>query len=483
MYERYYGLREKPFSLTPDPEFLFLNEYFRVALDNVIYGIKRHEGFTVIVGDVGTGKTTFCWALLGKLDKSIRTALILNPLLTEEDMLKAILQDFGIRPRMNNFVPEVPDETLPYDPTWMLGKTRKELIDELNYFLMEGAEQDIYNILILDEAQNLSQGVLEQIRILSNLETPKRKLLQIIFVGQIEFQEKLRLPQLRQLNQRITIRYHLQPLEKDEMIRYILHRLNVAGSKRSVAFTPGAYRTIYSYTKGYPRLINVLCDRTLLAGYSVRTRMINAKMVQKAARALRGTESVIRMRYLLMRRILVPTLVLIGLVLMAAIAFWYFAGSWPVIGDSVQRDVHSSARVLNGLPSLDVPASVKGLPASPPPPRIDNPVKPKPAVQSASAGTVTAVETSSNAAPVSYLLQVHSLDTTQQAERAVSDLQRRGFSAFAKLQTTPDGRQWHVVYAGPFDSLQNAQDAAAILRRQQDLRPIIRSQTTAPGDA
>ena len=189
MYERYYGLKEKPFSLTPDPEFLFVNKQFRAAFENITYGIKRQEGFTTIVGDVGTGKTTLCWSLLGRLDKSIRTALILNPLLTEEDMLKAILQDFGIKARRNSPPPEVPSNpALPYDPSWMKGMTRKELIDELNYFLLDGAEKDIFSILIIDEAQNLSLGVLEQLRILSNLETSKKKLLQIIFVGRARVQ-------------------------------------------------------------------------------------------------------------------------------------------------------------------------------------------------------------------------------------------------------------------------------------------------------
>ncbi|MGA2262870.1 MAG: AAA family ATPase, partial [Acidobacteriota bacterium] len=150
MYERYYGLKEKPFSLTPDPEFLFLNKHFRGALDNVIYGIQRQEGFTTIVGDVGTGKTTLCWALLSKLDKSIRTALILNPLLSAEDMLRAILQDFGVKPKHHGWTPETSDVGLPYDPSWMQGLTKKDLIDELNYFLLAGLEQGVFNILIVD---------------------------------------------------------------------------------------------------------------------------------------------------------------------------------------------------------------------------------------------------------------------------------------------------------------------------------------------
>jgi general secretion pathway protein A len=328
MYERYYGLKEKPFSLTPDPEFLFVNQHYRGALDSVIYGIQRQEGFTAIIGDVGTGKTTLCWSLLGKLDKGIRTALILNPLLTEEDILKAILQDFGVVPRWQMVTGADSEVSTSYDPSWMQGLTRKELIDELNLFLLEGAEQGIFNILIIDEAQNLSLGVLEQLRILSNLETAKKKLLQIIFVGQLEFEHKLNLPQLRQLDQRITIRYMLKPLTKADTVQYIGHRLSIAGSRRGVSFTKGALRSIYSYSKGYPRLINVICDRALLAGYSERSRTITARMVLKAAVGLRGKEKGSRTWKVEYRRVLLPIAALLLLVLLTVLFFvWSRYGS------------------------------------------------------------------------------------------------------------------------------------------------------------
>lgn len=333
MYEPYYGLKEKPFSLTPDPEFLFVNKQFRAALDSVIYGIQRQEGFTAIIGDVGTGKTTLCWSLLGKLDKGIRTALILNPLLTEEDMLKAILQDFGVVPRWQKVTiadPETADVAdAAYDPSWMHGLTRKELIDELNLFLLEGSDQGLLNILIIDEAQNLSLSVLEQVRVLSNLETAKKKLLQIIFVGQLEFEKKLKMPELRQLDQRITIRYMLQPLSKVEAAQYIGHRLSVAGSRRGVTFTQAAMRRIYGYSKGYPRLINIICDRSLLAGYSQRSRTITGGMVLKAAIGLRGKERGNRVWRVSRRKLLVPIVALLLLVLLTAAFLLWSRGGAP----------------------------------------------------------------------------------------------------------------------------------------------------------
>jgi len=514
MYERFYGLKEKPFSLTPDPEFLFVNKHFRGALDNVIYGIERQEGFTAIVGDVGTGKTTLCWALLGKLDKNIRTALILNPLLNEEDMLKAILQDFGVRPR-RGWVQESQDADPPYDPSWMRGLTRKELIDELNYFLLAGSEQGVFNILILDEAQNLSLPVLEQLRILSNLETAKKKLLQIIFVGQLEFQQKLSLPQLRQLDQRITIRYSLKPLSKPDMIHYIDHRLSVAGSKGSVGFTQGALRRIYAYSKGCPRLINIICDRSLLAGYSERARVITARMVAKAARGIRGKEQGTGAPAFRPWKLIVPIAALLVLTLLAALGFWIWRGRLPYLSNALF--VPSSSQASTKRPAVDPTAAEVRLSETAPPPAKQDPdplpaaaskeITPAPAaivqvpapgivppaktvaallVPTAGAatregpppGAAIAKEPSANTAATEftgkYLLQVHSLRTKNQADAALADLQTKGYSAFVRIEEVPRGKQWYVVYAGPYDSLQHARDQAVALKQQGNLSPIIR---------
>jgi general secretion pathway protein A len=514
MYEHFYGLTEKPFSLTPDPEFLFVNKHFRGALDNVIYGIERQEGFTTIVGDVGTGKTTLCWALLGKLDKNIRTALILNPLLNEEDMLKAILQDFGVKPRRGR-TQESQEDDSTYDPSWMRGLTRKELIDELNYFLLVGSEQGIFNILIVDEAQNLSLNVLEQLRILSNLETAKKKLLQIIFVGQLEFQQKLNMPQLRQLDQRITIRYSLKPLSRQDMIRYIEHRLSVAGSKGSVGFTQGALGRIYTYSKGYPRLINIICDRSLLAGYSERARVITARMVTKAARGIRGKEK--RTRFLAIRpwKLIFPIVALLALALLAALSYWIGRGSLTHLSNSLF--VPSSSQASTKQPAVDPIASEVSLPETapipgrqhpdPPPVATHKEITPAPPakarvpareaapptktvatslIPTAGAATgevhpdVTVIAKDPSASIPSsefsgkFLLQVHSLATRNQADAALAELQIRGYAAFVKVEEVPRGKQWYVVYAGPYDSLQHARDQAMALRLQRNLSPIVR---------
>ncbi len=482
MYERYYGLKEKPFSLTPDPEFLFVNKQFRAAFENITYGIKRQEGFTTIVGDVGTGKTTLCWSLLGRLDKSIRTALILNPLLTEEDMLRAILQDFGIKARRNSPPPEVPSNpALPYDPSWMKGMTRKELIDELNYFLLDGAEKDIFSILIIDEAQNLSLGVLEQLRILSNLETSKKKLLQIIFVGQLEFNDKLRLPQLRPLNQRITIRYVLKPLSKRDTLQYIEHRLSVAGSHRSVLFTKGALRSIHRFSKGYPRLINIICDRALLAGYNGRTRIISARMVRTAALGLRGGDRPPRAHFFQSGKVWVPVLVLLALVMVAVIYVWIMHGSTPSLSINFDKSLPPSTEAATKPASNPAPATTENQASLAVKSGTDlsgqTPASREAPYLGPSKSGVAAIEASGD-----YLVQVYSLNTREQADAAIADLTKRGYPAFSRIQGDPSGRKWHVVYTGPYSSLEKANSEAATIDQGGLVGPLIVRRSSRASD-
>ena len=270
MYEEFYGLKEKPFNLTPDPRFFFLSENHREAFDHLLYGIKEKEGFILITGEVGTGKTLLCRALLNKIDSSSTdTALILNPALSEQELLQSVLSDFGIDAR---------------------GRSKKEMLDNLNRFLIRQHSPNRQSVLIIDEAQNLTLPALEEIRMLSNFETEKEKLLQIIFLGQMELKQKLSLAQLRQLNQRISVRYHIKSLKKEEVPRYIQHRLMVAGSAGDINFTSGALREIYRYSQGIPRLINLAADRALLAGYAEQSREIGRGAVIKGLKSLGGEE-------------------------------------------------------------------------------------------------------------------------------------------------------------------------------------------------
>jgi general secretion pathway protein A len=274
MYEDYYGFVEKPFSLTPDPKYLYRSESHANAFDLLQYAIRRREGFVVITGDIGTGKTTLCRAILEQLDRKTFTALVLNPFLSEEDLLRIILQDFGVVSRE-----EVKRGRLA-------GISKQELIETLNEFLLSLLPLRAGALLIIDEAQNLPIPVLEQIRILSNLETDKDKLLQIVLVGQLNLQTILRSDDLRQLDQRVSIRYELKPLTDEEAAAYVNHRLAIAGGGAGVTFTSKALELVHRFSGGTPRIMNMLCDRALLGGFSARTNRITPELVRNAADSL-----------------------------------------------------------------------------------------------------------------------------------------------------------------------------------------------------
>jgi general secretion pathway protein A len=266
MYNEYYGFREAPFNITPDPRFLFFSDKHREAFNHLLFGIKERKGFIQITGEVGAGKTTLCRALLEELGPQYKTALILNPPRSEIEMLQAILHEFGL---------EKQDD-------------RVERLETLNKFLLDQVMLGYDVVLIIDEAQNLSFELLEAVRLLSNLETDQSKLLQIVLLGQPELREKLNDPRLRQLRQRITVRYHLDRLSRRETEYYIRHRIHVSGGNGSPMFNRWAIGRIYRYSKGTPRLINAVCDKTLLCGFVQNTDRFQLRHVRRAIRELEG---------------------------------------------------------------------------------------------------------------------------------------------------------------------------------------------------
>jgi general secretion pathway protein A len=269
MYTSYFGLKENPFNLTPDPRYLFLSPNHKEALDHLLYGIDERKGFIAITGGVGTGKTTICRALLSQLDESIKSALIFNPFIREKELLETINQEFGIDLDMK-------------------ARTKKQHIDRLNQFLLKTFGLGGNAVLLIDEAQNLSRTVLEQIRMLSNLETEKEKLIQIVLVGQSELKELLASSSLRQLNERITVRYELRPLDRKDVQGYVEHRLVVGGGRGNLKFTDGALKAIYESSQGNPRRINAICDRALLAAYARDEFTISKGTVRKAVKHIMG---------------------------------------------------------------------------------------------------------------------------------------------------------------------------------------------------
>ncbi|MCU0292027.1 MAG: AAA family ATPase [Thermoanaerobaculaceae bacterium] len=270
IYEEFYGLTAQPFSITPDPRYLFLSRRHREAMDHMLFGITERKGFVQITGEVGAGKSTLCRAVLDTLREGYATALILNPVMSGIQLLRSILRELGLSDR---------------------GNDRVRLTQRLNDFLLQRAAASEDVVLFIDEAQDLSNDLLEEVRLLSNLETDDRKLLQIVLVGQPELRAKLDRPELRQLRQRITVRYHLGPLDRAETEAYIAHRLTVAGANGRPTFTAAALRSIHRHSRGVPRLINAICDKVLLCGYVEGRDDLGWRQVRRALRDLEGRPS------------------------------------------------------------------------------------------------------------------------------------------------------------------------------------------------
>ena len=297
MYKAFYGLSDNPFSIAPNPHYLFLSDRHREALAHLTYGLGETGGFVLLTGEVGTGKTTVSRCLLGQLPDNTDTAFILNPSLTELELLATLCDELKISYGDN--------------------PTLKQLTDHLSRFLLDNHSKGRNTVLIIDEAQHLRPEVLEQLRLLTNLETDTKKLLQVILIGQPELQLLLKRQELRQLAQRITARYHLLPLNEDEIALYVLHRLQVAGRFEPL-FTRKAVKVLQKYSGGIPRLINLLCERSLMAGYAQSRVPIDHHMVRQAAAEVLGEEEPTQNRYLW------PTATAAALFVAFGISYWLF---------------------------------------------------------------------------------------------------------------------------------------------------------------
>ncbi len=271
MYEEFYNLTERPFTLTPNPRYVFYSARYREATDELHYGIERKEGFMLLTGWPGTGKTTLCRDLLEKLDPSkYKSALIFNPFLNGVEVLQALLTEFGL--------------------DYPAGASRNDLLNALNRFLINQLAAGRTCVAVFDEAQHMSTEFLEQIRVLSNLETAEEKLIQIVLVGQPELISRIKMPGMAQLNQRVSVRSRLTHLDPEETRRYIYHRLEVAGAHGRVTFTSRAIAKIHRASQGIPRRINTICDHALLAGYVDRTRELGVSQVKHAISSLHGED-------------------------------------------------------------------------------------------------------------------------------------------------------------------------------------------------
>ncbi len=329
MYSSFFGLNEKPFSITPDPRYLFMSERHGEALAHLVYGVTESGGFIQLTGEVGTGKTTLCRTLLlNRMPTNADVAVVLNPQLSVLEFLQAICEELGV--------------TVP-EPAGSI----KALIDSLNRHLLDAHAKGRRTILVVDEAQNLAPEVLEEVRLLTNLETSKQKLLQIILIGQPELRELLARTDLRQLAQRITGRYHLEPLTRAETDQYIEHRLQVAGALGEV-FDAKAKRTVFRLSQGVPRLINVICDRALLGAYSQGKRLVNAQLVRRGAAEITG-EPDLKTGWTRA----VPAFAAAALLVLAA-GLWSAFGGREASQTPIAPEPVAAAEIATPAPALDV---------------------------------------------------------------------------------------------------------------------------------
>ncbi|QDZ91892.1 AAA family ATPase [Shewanella decolorationis] len=326
MYKAFYGLSDNPFSIAPNPHYLFLSDRHREALAHLTYGLGETGGFVLLTGEVGTGKTTVSRCLLGQLPDHTDTAFILNPSLTELELLATLCDELKISYGEN--------------------PTLKQLTDHLSRFLLANHEKGRNTVLIIDEAQHLRPEVLEQLRLLTNLETDTKKLLQVILIGQPELQLLLKRQELRQLAQRITARYHLLPLNEDEIALYVLHRLQVAGRFEPL-FTRKAIKVLHKYSGGIPRLINLLCERALMAGYAQSKVPIDHLMVRQAAAEVLGEEEPQP------NKLLWPSAIAAALVVAFGVSYWLFTES-PAVANVANSSVTQASQATQAVTQASI---------------------------------------------------------------------------------------------------------------------------------
>jgi general secretion pathway protein A len=435
VYEQFYGFNEQPFSLTPDPRFFYRSESHQRALDELLHAIGRGEGFMLLTGDIGTGKTTLCRTLLDQLGRLTFSALVLNPFVTEEELLKAVLIDFGVVSKV-----EVRRGAL-------VGASKQELIEVLNQFLLSLSGIGASAILVIDEAQNLPAATLEQVRVLTNLETDRQKLLQVLLVGQLNLVTILQSPDMRQLDQRISRRCTLQALNRLETEAYVLHRLKTAGGAALVEFDPKAFDLVHRLSGGVPRVINMLCGRALETGQHEGANVVSPEIVRAAAQQI-GIEPPrrrasdrrrARAQRWVVRLAAAAALGAAGLAGAYQVARYYDVSLWrPGATRSLSAGVPSS-QAPAPPPSAAIPSA---QPATPIPLPTEDPGSQPPAA---------AAQPPAPAPVVVYSILVGSFTDRADADRGADALKTAGYLVRDVVQT--EGRAEFRVLVGRYTDL------------------------------
>jgi general secretion pathway protein A len=478
VYNSFFSLRENPFNLTPDPRFLYLSTYHKEALESLLRGINERKGLVTITGDIGTGKTTLCRALLSQIDDSVKTALIFNSFISDMELLESLNQEFGV---------ETGEEPETIETQTLF----------LKRFLLRNVSLGGNAVLLIDEAQNLSSSVLQQILNLSELQVGKEKLLQIVLMGQPELKDNLANPLLGRFEESIALRYELKSLESIDIQGYVEHRLEVAGSKTDVIFSDGVFKEIYSYSLGNPRRINAICDRVLLIAYVEGEHTITTRMVEKAVKELRGDAPVPPVRAWSLTR-LKPVLLFFLLPLVAVI-FLGWALRDHVIGlfpDEQKPANHEIIEPLN--PSLEetTPDELRISTSSEQKQAqkheiIPEPERPKPLPSRPTHGSETIPQTENDEEetiiPITpsgstFSVQVGAFQVEANAKNLLNELARKGYDPTIVSILDYGNNLWHSVRirenAAPEDAYQAALDyrdregKPAIVTKMGSLDPV-----------
>jgi len=430
VYLDYYQLKEAPFSITPDPEYLFYSATHRNAIDKLLYGIKSHMGFLLLVGEVGTGKTTICRALMDDLADQASTVYVINPSLSGRELISSILDDLGVDYSEN--------------------ATKKQLIDALNTFLLNQGENRPV-VIVIDDAQTMPVDALEDLRLLSNLETDKQKLLQILLAGQPELLDRLSQPDMRQLKQRVGLICRLDVLSSAEVKGYIARRLLISGDNGLIQFKNDALRRIYALSGGIPRLINRICDYALTAGYVDDSREIYRTHVKKAVKELEDLEATEqkrpKQRFGLWRWL--SALALAFFIFCGVLAaVWYFAPEYLVatLGDQLAR--HPQVKTFSIEKEDEAVGPVNAQPSEDKPPPATH-VQPGDAAEPNSADNTALREDV-------YIIRVASFRTMQRVEKAMAQLRRQGVDSYWEMVDLGERGKWFGVYTGRFRTLEAA---------------------------
>lgn len=455
MYSKFFGFKEKPFMLAPNPAYLFLGKSHEEAMAHLVYAVSEGEGFVSIIGERGVGKTTICRAFIDRRGENIEVAYIFKPELRGEELLKKIKSEFSISADMDDV---------------------KDLIDSLNSFLMQKRVEGKKVVLFIDDAQNLKADALEQIRLLSNLETTRDKLLQIVLVGESSLADMLDSHALRQIGQRVSVSYHVNPLTYEETCAYIYHRMRIASLRAQPHFEASALKRIFKFSGGIPRMVNIACDKSLLTAYRINHSHITGEIAKTAIRDLSATSDYRRFVFLTPRRALLAAAGCCLLLILVIVAFFPRQDDGQAV--ALKADVRTAAKKQAAKPKINPPPPKTGAPVEKAnrqgvqeSPKTAEPAE-RPAAMSASAPAPE--KRLEPPVTMTHSVQVGAFRRRTQAKKLVGTLRQKGYPAVILSIKDSQARTWYTVRIGDFSSRESAVQYAYEFTTREKMESAVR---------